>query len=169
MGVSVHAGSVLDVPADAIVNAANTELRHGGGVAAAIAAAAGPELVADSRRVAPCPLGSAAATVAGRLPVRCVIHVPTVDYRAGRAASAAELTAGTAAALDLARARGCRRVAFPLLGAGIAGTDATSALRAMVAAFAADLDIVVCAYAAADRRAAATVLGQGSDDHAGGR
>lgn len=157
-------GSVLEARAEAIVNAANTELAHGGGVAAAIARAAGPELTAESRRVAPCPLGGAVATTAGRLRaggVRWVIHVPTVDFGAGRSATAAELTAGTGAALALARSLGCGSIAFPLLGAGIAGQEAGAALRAMVAGFGGyeDLDIMVCAYSARHRAAVAAVLG----------
>lgn len=167
MEVRVFAGGVLEAPAEAIVNAANTELVHGGGVAAAIAAAAGPEFVAASRAAAPCPLGAAVATTAGRLPFRCVLHVPTIDYRAqGRRATAEELGAGVAAALRLAAARGCGSVALPLLGAGIAGVPAAEACRRIAAGLEAACAageapgvVLICAFSAEDRRAAAAVFG----------
>jgi len=168
MEVRIFAGSVLDAPADAIVNAANTELRHGGGVAAAIARAAGPDLESESRAVGRCTLGEAVATTAGRLPFRCVLHVPTIDYRAGgRRATAAELRGGVAAALRLAKARGCGSVALPILGSGIAGVPAGEACRriaegleaARAAGEAPDV-VFVCAFSAEDGRAAEAVFGR---------
>jgi O-acetyl-ADP-ribose deacetylase (regulator of RNase III) len=167
MRLRVFRGSVLDAPADAIVNAANTELRHGGGVAAAIARAAGPELERESRQVAPCPLGGAVVTGAGRLPFRCVLHVPTIDYRSGgRRATAREIADGVTAALRLAAERGCRRVAFPILGAGVAGIPPEEACRAMQAGFAAAEkagtaveEVVVCAFSPTDQAAVDAVFG----------
>jgi O-acetyl-ADP-ribose deacetylase (regulator of RNase III) len=161
--LSVHHGSVLEATADAIVNAANSELIHGGGVAAAIARAAGPELEAESRRVAPCPIGEAVATTAGRLlarGIRWVIHVPTIDYRSGRRAEPADLAAGVRAALSLARSLGCQSVAFPLLGAGIAGLDPTAAVRAMAAGLADcnDLTVTLCAFSPQDRAAVSSII-----------
>ncbi|MDQ5849974.1 MAG: macro domain-containing protein, partial [Pseudomonadota bacterium] len=65
-------GNLLDEPVDAIVNAANGHLAHGGGVAGIIARAAGPELQAESDRIVrergPFPTGSAVVTTAGKLP-----------------------------------------------------------------------------------------------------
>lgn len=167
MRVRVLEGSVLDAGADGIVNAANTELRHGGGVAAAIARAAGPELERASRAVGYCPLGSAVVTPAGQLAARCVIHVPTIDYRAGgRRADRQQLQAGVRQALGLAVAQGCRSVAFPILGAGVAGIAPEEACRAMDEAFreaqatgAAPEEVVVCAFSATDRAAARRVWG----------
>jgi len=167
MEVRVFEGSVLDAPADAIVNAANTELRHGGGVAAAIARAAGPALQRESRAAGHCPLGQAVATTAGRLPCRCVLHVPTIDYRnGGRRATDDELRTGVAAALRLARERGCASVALPILGAGVAGVPADLACRriaeglelALAAGDAPEL-VLVCAFSATDRVAAEAVFG----------
>lgn len=163
MAVRVLEGSVLEAAADAIVNAANTELVHGGGVAAAIARAAGPELEEESRRVAPCPIGQAVATTAGRLRakgIQWVIHVPTVDYPNHRRATAADITAGTAAALRLAKSLGCRRLAFPLLGAGVAGLGAEEAASAMARAFAEEpeIEIIVAAFSERDRAAVRSVF-----------
>ncbi len=168
MEVAVLAGSVLDAGAEAIVNAANTELRHGGGVARAIAVAAGPALEAESRRVAPCPLGQAVATGPGRLGCRLVLHVPTLDWTTGRRATPAELADGVRTALELAAAAGCRSVAFPLLGAGIAGLGARAACRALAAAFAhaaasgpVPERVIVCAFTEDDQAAARAVFGSG--------
>ena len=69
--------TALDV--DAVANAANTQLRHGGGVAAAIARAAGPELERESRERAPIELGAAVPTTAGAMPARWVIHAATME------------------------------------------------------------------------------------------
>lgn len=161
MRVTVFEGSVLAAGAEAVVNAANTELRHGGGVAAAIARAAGPELERESAAVGYCALGDAVATGAGRLAAKCVIHVPTVDYRrGGRRATPEELGRGTARALQLAHERGCRSVAFPLLGAGVAGFAPATACELMKDGFAraeqsgqAPEEVFVCAFSAADRAA----------------
>lgn len=165
MEISVFAGSVLHAGAEAIVNAANTELHHGGGVARAIAAAAGPELEAESRRVAPCPLGTAIATGPGRLACRLVIHVPTLDGVTGRRATAAELASGVARALDLAAAAGCRSIAFPLLGAGIAGMGTATACRHLAQALTAAAvtthlpeRAIVCAFTAEEARVARGVF-----------
>ena len=167
MEVRVFAGSVLEAPVEAIVNAANTELRHGGGLAAAIAAAAGPDFERASRQAGFCPLDSAVATAAGRLPFRCVLHVPTLDYRAGgRTATPAELRDGVAAALRLARERGCGSVAFPILGAGVAGLSPEEACRGIAEGLAAagggpddgPRTVLVCAYRPAEQRAAERVF-----------
>jgi O-acetyl-ADP-ribose deacetylase (regulator of RNase III) len=169
MRVSVERGSVLDARTDAVVNAANTELHHGGGVARALAVAAGPDFDRESRAAVPCPLGSAVATGAGRLPFRCVLHVPTLDWSSGRRAGADELARGVEAALRLAVDRGCRSVAFPLLGAGIAGWGAEESCRAMAAGFGAAASggrapdaVVVYGFTEAEWRAAESVLGAGT-------
>ena len=80
---------VLDVDittleVDAIANAANAQLLHGGGVAGAIARAAGPELERESRARAPIEVGSAVETTGGSLPARFVIHAATMAAPGGR-------------------------------------------------------------------------------------
>ena len=163
--MTIHVGSALEAEADAIVNAANTELRHGGGVARAIAVAAGPDFDGESRRVAPCPLGDAVVTGAGRLRYRRVIHVPTLEWSTGRRATADELVSGAVRALQLAVQEGCRSVAFPLLGAGIAGMGARPACAALAEALtrAAAIGpvperVIVCAFTAAEQVVAAEVF-----------
>jgi len=71
-------GNLLEEPVDAIVNAANGHLAHGGGVAGVISRAAGPELQQESDRLVaergPFPTGSAVVTGAGKLPFKGIIH-----------------------------------------------------------------------------------------------
>jgi O-acetyl-ADP-ribose deacetylase (regulator of RNase III) len=153
--IRLHEGNITELGVDAIVNAANTQLQHGGGVAAAIVRAGGRVIQEESNRIGWCDLGKAAATGAGSLKARHVIHVPTIDYRSGRRASLGDIEAGTRAALVLARELGARSIAFPLLGAGIVGLPRRQVAEAMLRALrdAGDLEVVVCAYARADKEA----------------
>jgi O-acetyl-ADP-ribose deacetylase (regulator of RNase III) len=153
--MKVHYGPVTEVQADAIVNAANTQLRHGGGVAAAIVRAGGRVIQEESDRIGWCDLGKAVATTAGTLPARYVIHVPTVDYAHGHRASIDDIYRGTRAALELCRGLGLKSAAFPLLGAGIVGVPASSVAGAIAQAIAEfpDIETTLCAYSATDVRA----------------
>lgn len=117
----VEVGDLLSTPVDAIVNAANGGLAHGGGVAAAIADAAGPELeregdayVAEHGQV---PTGDAVVTTAGRLPFKGVIHA--VGPFMGQGDEEAKLVAALRAAFARAEERGWRSVAFPAVSSGI--------------------------------------------------
>ena len=77
--MKLHYGPVTELEVDAIVNAANTQLRHGGGVAAAIVREGGRIIQEESDRIGWCDIGSAVATTAGSLKARHVIHVPTIN------------------------------------------------------------------------------------------
>ena len=77
--VEVREADVTKLEVDAIANAANTRLAHGGGVAGAIARAGGPSIQEESNRLAPIGLGEAVATPAGDLPSRWVIHAATME------------------------------------------------------------------------------------------
>ncbi len=107
--------------ADAIVNAANSRLEHGGGVAAAIAAAAGPELEEDSRRAPFVKPGGAWATRAGKLDAACVIHAVGPIWSGGDAGEAETLASAYKSAVALAASLGCRSIALPALSTGIFG------------------------------------------------
>lgn len=114
-------GNLLEEPVDAIVNAANGHLAHGGGVAGVISRAAGPALQAESDRLVaergPFSTGSAVVTGAGKLPFKGVIHA--VGPRYGEGDEEAKLTKALAAAFQCAREHGWQRVSFPAVSAGI--------------------------------------------------
>jgi len=104
---------------DAIANAANTQLRHGGGVAGAIVRAGGPEIQAESDRRAPIGLGEAVETGAGRLPCRWVIHAATMEL--GGPTSAEIIRRATASTLAKADELGARSLALVAFGTGVGG------------------------------------------------
>jgi O-acetyl-ADP-ribose deacetylase len=109
--------TTLDV--DAIANAANTRLLHGGGVAGAISRAAGPALQAESERRAPIRLGEAVETTAGAMPARWVIHAATMEL--GGRTSADVIRRATTATLWKAEELGARSLALVAFGTGVGG------------------------------------------------
>jgi O-acetyl-ADP-ribose deacetylase len=114
-------GNLLEEPVDAIVNAANGRLAHGGGVAAVIARAAGPELQAESDRLVRAhgafATGSAVVTTAGRLPFKGVIHA--VGPRHGEGDEERKLERALRAAFGCAAERGWESLSFPAVSSGI--------------------------------------------------
>jgi O-acetyl-ADP-ribose deacetylase (regulator of RNase III) len=104
---------------DAIANAANTELQHGGGVAGAISRAGGSWVQHESDAIAPIGLGEAAETGGGRLPARWVIHAATMEP--GGETSAEIIRAATAATLQRAEDLGVRSLALVAFGTGVGG------------------------------------------------
>jgi O-acetyl-ADP-ribose deacetylase (regulator of RNase III) len=110
--------TTLDV--DAIANAANAQLLHGGGVAGAIARAAGPELERESRAKAPVKVGDAVATTGGDLPARWVIHAATMATPGGTT-DADVVRRCTAATLWKAEELGARSLALVAFGTGVGG------------------------------------------------
>jgi O-acetyl-ADP-ribose deacetylase (regulator of RNase III) len=130
--IEVRQADVTELEVDAVANAANTELRHGGGVAAAIARAAGPELDRESRERAPIGLGEAVATTAGAMPARWVIHAATMEL--GGPTSAEIVERATEATLARAEELGCRSLALVAFGTGVGGFPLDEAARIMVGA-----------------------------------
>ncbi len=128
--LEVKRADVTKLEVDAIANAANTELKHGGGVAAAISRAGGPEVQRESDEKAPIGLGEAVETTAGEMPVRWVIHAATM--RLGGPTSANAVRDATASALRVADELGARTVAFPAVSAGIYGWPVADAARIAV-------------------------------------
>lgn len=122
--VRAIAGDLTAQETDAVVNAANERLAHGGGVAAALAKAGGPAVqaesdgwVADHGPVGP---GEAAVTTAGDMPARMLVHVVGPRYRE-RQDNEGLLRQAVRAALDAAAERGATSVAMPAISAGIFG------------------------------------------------
>lgn len=105
---------------DAIVNAANAELRVGGGVAGAIHRAAGPELETETAPMAPINPGEAVMTSAPNLPNRHIIHCLGPVYGIDEPADTL-LANCYRNALDLAEAQGLESVAFPAISTGAFG------------------------------------------------
>jgi O-acetyl-ADP-ribose deacetylase (regulator of RNase III) len=119
--VEVVEGDITRLEVDAVVNAANEGLKPGGGVCGAIHEAAGPELAAACRRLAPCHTGGARLTKGYRLPAKYVIHAVGPRYRDGRHGEAELLRSCYEAALRLAAEHGLRMIAFPNISTGIFG------------------------------------------------
>ena len=125
--------TTLDV--DAIVNAANSGLRGGGGVDGAIHRAAGPELLAACRKIGGCPTGHAVRTPGFRLKARFVIHAVGPVYKAQRDAESARLLASCyRRSLEIAREHALESVAFPGISTGIYGYPIDAAATISVAA-----------------------------------
>jgi O-acetyl-ADP-ribose deacetylase (regulator of RNase III) len=129
--IEVRQADVTQLDVDAVANAANTELRHGGGVAAAIARAAGPELERESRERAPIGLGEAVETTAGDMPSRWVIHAATMVDPGGRS-SAEVIRRATRSTLVRADELGARSLALVAFGTGVGGFPLDDAARIMV-------------------------------------
>jgi O-acetyl-ADP-ribose deacetylase (regulator of RNase III) len=129
--ISVVQGSILDVEADAIVNAANSRGIMGGGVAGVIRRAAGPDVEEEARRQAPIPVGQAVLTSGGRTRFRGIIHAPTMPQPAMRIDSL-NVALATRAALALAEAQGFGTIAIPGMGTGVGGVAPQDAAVLMV-------------------------------------
>ena len=128
--LEVMAADVTRLEVDAIANAANTELRHGGGVAGAIARAGGPEVQRESDARAPIELGEAVETSAGHMPARWVIHAATMEL--GGPTSADIIERATRSTLAKAEELGARSLALVAFGTGVAGFPIDEAARIMV-------------------------------------
>jgi O-acetyl-ADP-ribose deacetylase (regulator of RNase III) len=121
---------VTTLEVDAIANAANTQLMHGGGVAGAISRAGGPEVQRESDQKAPIGLGEAVETTAGAMPARWVIHAATMEL--GGPTSADIIERATQSTLAKAEELGCRSLALVAFGTGVGGFPIEEAARVMV-------------------------------------
>ncbi len=135
MQLTVVRGDITDQQVDAVVNAANNQMRGGGGVDGAIHAAGGPAVLEDCKKRFPDGLATGAAgwTTAGELAARWVIHVVGPNYTAGQR-DRTLLTSCYANALHVADELGARTLASPLVSAGIYGWPIDDAARIAVQA-----------------------------------
>ncbi len=132
MVLEVLQADVTQLEVDAIANAANTDLVHGGGVAAAISRAGGPAVQKESYERAPIGLGQAVETTAGDMPARWVIHAATMEL--GGPTSAQIIEHATRSTLDKAEQLGARSLALVAFGTGVGGFSLDQAADIMVGA-----------------------------------
>lgn len=125
-------GDITRLKVDAIVNAANTSLLGGGGVDGAIHRAAGPELLAECRKLGGCAPGEARLSGAYRLPASHVIHTVGPIWQGGAAGEQQILENCYRSCIGIARSQGFRDVAFPAIATGIYGFPHELAARIAV-------------------------------------
>ncbi len=127
--LEVLKGDITASDCEALVNAANTHLWMGSGVAGALKRAGGVSIEREAMSKGPIRVGSAVATSAGRLPARCVIHAAVMGSDLNTCA--AYVKAATLSALRLADEMGMRSVALPAFGTGVGGLPPSVSAAAM--------------------------------------
>jgi len=125
--IEVLETDITKLEVDAIANAANTDLKHGGGVAGAISRAGGPAVQAESNSRAPIGLGEAVETTGGDMPCRWVIHAATMHLGGGTSADI--IRDATASTLRKADELGARSLALVAFGTGVGGFPLDEAAR----------------------------------------
>lgn len=134
--LAIAQGDITRIPADAIVNAANSGLIGGGGVDGAIHRIGGQSIMAELRsRYGPdrhCPTGSAVVTGAGNLPATWVIHAVGPIWRGGGAGERELLASAYRTSCELARELGARTITFPAISTGVYGYPKDEAARIAV-------------------------------------
>jgi O-acetyl-ADP-ribose deacetylase len=128
--IRVISGDLTEAPVDAIVNAANSHLSHGGGVAGAIVRKGGHVIQEESDRIGFVPVGQCATTTGGNLNARYVIHA--VGPRWGEGDEDAKLRSAVATTLRTAAEKGFRSIAMPAISAGIFGFPKDRCARIMI-------------------------------------
>ncbi len=148
-------GDITRLAVDAIVNAANAQLRRGGGVDGAIHAAAGPALQAECDTIGGCPTGEVRITKGYDLPAKHVIHAVGPVWHGGRGDEDTLLASCYRNAIAVAEAHGLHSIAFPAISTGIYGFPPERAAPIAVGAVAAALadapgvtDVIFCCFSA---------------------
>ena len=143
-------GDILQQDTDAIVTAANSGLRGGGGVDGAIHRAAGPSLLEACRELGGCPTGDAVATHSGRLPHKTVVHAVGPIYGNHGGAEHLLLACAHRRSLEVAGDEGCASIAFPAISCGVYGFPvhqaAFTALGAVIDHLARDARVTLVRY-----------------------
>lgn len=128
--IDIVRDDITTLAVDAVVNAANSALRGGGGVDGAIHRAAGPELMTELERITGCPTGDAVRTRGYRLPARHVIHAVGPVWNGGNRGEAGLLARAYESAFARAReANDVRSIAFPAISTGVYGFPKPDAAR----------------------------------------
>jgi len=123
MRIELKQGDITKIKVDAIVNAANTSLRGGGGVDGAIHRAGGPVILEECRKIVTrqggCPVGEAVITTAGNLPAKFVIHTVGPYWSGGNRNERQLLANAYRNSLQLAVEQGVKTIAFPNISTGV--------------------------------------------------
>jgi O-acetyl-ADP-ribose deacetylase (regulator of RNase III) len=117
--ITIVEGNIVLLDVEAVVNAANSRLKLGGGVAGAIRTYGGPSIQEECDRLAPIAVGQAVMTGGGNLKARYVIHA--VGPVNGEGDESAKLARATRSCLEIAREKKIRSIAFPAISTGIFG------------------------------------------------
>jgi O-acetyl-ADP-ribose deacetylase (regulator of RNase III) len=155
--LELHQGDVTRLVVDAIVNAANSGLRGGGGVDGAIHRAGGPAIMAECRRIGGCPSGQAVVTTGGNLPARYVIHAVGPIWQGGGRDEPVLLRSAYANSLLRAEELGVASIAFPSISTGVYGYPIELACPIAVGAAISHVQrgtvvqrVIFCLFSAAD-------------------
>lgn len=133
MTLKIVQGDINQMETDAIVNAANRDLRQGAGVCGAIYKAAGEEEMREATRgLGPIETGQAVITPGFNLPAKYVIHTPGPVYKDGNQGEEEALIASYKNSLALAKENSCKSVSFPLISSGIYGYPLDEALEVAI-------------------------------------
>ncbi|MFD2738584.1 O-acetyl-ADP-ribose deacetylase [Sulfitobacter aestuarii] len=151
--IEVVVGDITELEVDAIVNAANKQLKGGGGVDGAIHRAAGPGLLEDCRRLNGCETGDVKVTGGHDLPASWVIHAVGPVWGGDKEEKDRLLAACYTTALRKAEGLGCASIAFPAISTGVYGFPGDRAARVAVKALRATLPdcgsiekVVLCCF-----------------------
>jgi O-acetyl-ADP-ribose deacetylase (regulator of RNase III) len=128
--IIITQGDITEMDVDAIVNAANNDLKLGAGVAGAIRRKGGPSIQEDCDRIGRIPVGEAAMTGGGQLKARFVIHAASMSL--GSSTTEESLRSSTLNSLLRAREKGLKSIAFPAIGAGIGGFPVNRCAEIMI-------------------------------------
>jgi O-acetyl-ADP-ribose deacetylase (regulator of RNase III) len=119
--ISLIFGDITTTRAEVLVSSDDYYISMGGGVSAAIRRAGGSVIAADASKMTPANLGDVVVSTAGTLPAKYIFHAVTIGEEEGGLSPDAVVRQATLAAMDLLRRLNCRSIAFPAIGAGLAG------------------------------------------------